>query len=480
MNDIETIILEYLIFNNEFFEKVIPYLDYKLFEQTQHKCICKFIQTYYQSEQEQIPYDILGIKIQNIQNVNTETIEKIKNLYNKLSKPENNNIDGIIKETEKYFKQRKIWNVIANGIEQFEKQKSFNSEFLEQAENAITYSFEDKVGYDYIDNVDERFKTYKENVIKIPTSIKTLNDFTNGGIEKKTLNACISATNGGKSVWLCQEAAFNLLAGRNVLYITLEMSEIQISKRIDANILNIEQDKLKTLSDEAIKFRFKDALKRTQGRLFIQEFPADSCTVLDIKNILDKIKRKHKIDIDVLIVDYLGIMSSYRYSTKNNNSYTIGKHTTEELRSLAVQYNIPIWTAIQFNRGAENTNDIKSLGMGQTSDSYGIPMGLDLLFAIIHTDELDAQNKAVFKILKTRYGANKNTSGLFTVKQNWGLARFENDAEQIDFKEKNDNNTKAGRMINEQLRQEKTNTTNNINTNTLMDNNEGLFDGELI
>lgn len=480
MNDIETIILEYLIFNNEFFEKVIPYLDYKLFEQTQHKCICKFIQTYYQSEQERIPYDILGIKIQNIQNVNTETIEKIKALYNKLSKPENNNIEGIIKETEKYFKQRKIWNVIANGIEQFEKQKSFNSEFLEQAENAITYSFEDKVGYDYIDNVDERFKTYKENVIKIPTSIKTLNEYTNGGIEKKTLNACISATNGGKSVWLCQEAAFNLLCGRNVLYITLEMSEIQISKRIDANILNIEQDKLKTLSDEAIKFRFKDALKRTQGRLFIQEFPADSCTVLDIKNILDKIKRKHKIDIDVLIVDYLGIMSSYRYSTKNNNSYTIGKHTTEELRSLAVQYNIPIWTAIQFNRGAENTNDIKSLGMGQTSDSYGIPMGLDLLFAIIHTDELDVQNKAVFKILKTRYGANKNTSGLFTVKQNWGLARFENDAEQIDFKEKNDNNTKAGRMINEQLRQEKTNTTNNINTNTLMDNNEGLFDGELI
>lgn len=475
MLDIETLILEYLIFNTDYFEVVMPHLEYQIFESTPHKYIARIIQWYYKENGENIPYDILGVKIQNLQNVNAETVNSIKKVYNTIQKPTNTNIEAVIRETEKYIKQRKIWNVISDGIEQYDKSKSFSVDFLDSAEKAITFSFDETAGYDYFANALERFKSYRENVDKIPTSIDKLNEMTGGGVEKQTLNACISSTNGGKSVWLCQEAAYNVLQGRNVLYITLEMRAEAISKRIDANILNTEQDKLGELSDEAVKFRFKQITEKSCGKIFVHSLPADATTVLDIKNMMEKIKRVHNVNIDVLMVDYLGLLNSYRYSAKVNNSYTIGKHTTEELRNLAVQYNIPIWTAIQFNRGAENPEDINDIGLKQTSDSYGIPMGLDFLFAIIHTTELDLQKRSVFKILKTRYSNHKGSTGMFTVKQNYPLARFENDPDQVDFTIKNDNNSNVGKQIDKKLKEKKETNIVPEDTNTVKVTNDDLF-----
>lgn len=452
MLDIETIILQYLIHNKEFFEVVIPYLDEKLFESVPHKHICRIIKKYFIEEERAIPYDLLGVKILNLEKINVETVKAIQTLYGKLTTPNNSDVHGIIKEAEKYFKQRKIWNVISNGIEEYDNSKDFSTEFISQAEEAIGYSFDDNVGYNYMKNFHERFELYKANVVKIPMSISMMNEMTDGGVEKKTINAAISSTGGGKSVWLCQEAAYHLENGRNVLYITLEMSEVQISKRIDANLLNYEQDKLKNVSAEKQKLFYSQLKQKSMGELIIKEFPASSITSLDIKRVIDQIKRKNKIDIDVLIVDYLGLMESYRYSTKMNNSYVIGKHAAEELRSLAVQYNIPVWTAIQFNRGAENPEEAKKLGLGQVSDSYGIPMGLDFLFAIIHTDELAKEKKSIFKILKNRYGEKKNTAGIFTVLQNFACSKFMDDPKCIEIQYKDDSGTDAAKQIDKKLK----------------------------
>jgi replicative DNA helicase len=298
----------------------------------------------------------------------------------------------------------------------------------------------------------------------MPVSIDELNKMTNGGIEQKTLNCVVSSTGGGKSVWLCQEAAYHLMQGKNVLYITLEMSEVQISKRIDANILDIKQDNFKTMSDEAIKLRINQVRQKVLGKLIVKEFPADSITALDIKKIIEQLRRKRKIEIDLLVVDYLGLMGSYRYSTKNNNSYSIGKHSAEELRSLAVQYNIPIWTAIQFNRGAENPEDMKAMGLSNVSDSYGIPMGMDFMFAILHTDEMDKQGKSIFKILKNRYGESKNMAGLFSVITDWGCAKFRDDPNCKEIALKDDSKTKEGAMVDKKVREKEKAKADNNNT----------------
>lgn len=459
MTNIETIILQYLIYNKEYFETVVNYLDYTLFESTPHKIILKIILSYFKDNDNHIPYDILGVKISQIKNISAELINQVNDVYKSISRPETNEIDGLIKETEKYIKQRKTYNVISHGVEEFDKQGEFSDDYLGKAEEAITFSFDNSVGYDYSENIEDRFKLYKENIIKLPISIDELNNLTNGGIEQKTLNCVISSTGGGKSVWLCQEAAFNLLQGKNVLYITLEMSEVQISKRIDANILDIKQDNFKTMSDDAMKLRINQVKQKVLGKLIVKEFPADSITALDIKKVIEQLKRKRKIDVDILIVDYLGLMGSYRYSTKNNNSYAIGKHSAEELRSLAVQYNIPIWTAIQFNRGAENPEDLHALGLSNVSDSYGIPMGMDFMFAILHTDEADKEGKSIFKILKNRYGESKNMAGLFTVLTDWGCAKFRNDPNCKEILLKNDSKTKDGAIIDKKFKEAEKNNT---------------------
>lgn len=455
MNDIETIILQHLIYNSDYFESIVGYLDYKIFSSTPHKIILRIILNYYKENESRIPYDILGVKISQLENVSAEIIKQIKELYSTLKHPEEFNTNLILKETENYIRYRKIYDAISIGAENLDSKKDFSGDYIKQMEDAIYFKLDNSVGYDYFSNIESRFELYKEDVTKIPTSIDELNNLTNGGIQPKTINCVISSTGGGKSVWLCQEAAYNVKNGKNVLYITLEMSETEIAKRIDANLINTKQDDLRKLSAEASRFRFEQLKSKTYGKLIIKEFPADSITTLDIKKVIEELKRNMKIDIDMLIVDYLGLMGSYRYSTRNNNSYSIGKHATEELRSLAVQYNIPIWTAIQFNRGAENAEEAKSLGLGQVSDSYGIPMGLDFSFCILHTDELSKNGKSVFKILKNRYGESKNSMGMFTVKTNWGCARFENDPECVEIRTKDDSNTKDGKNISKKLKEDK-------------------------
>lgn len=476
MNDIETVILQNLIYNSEYFESIITYMDYKLFTSTPHKIILKIILNYYRENESRIPYDILGVRISQLENISAEIIKQVKDLYSILKHPEELHTDLILKETEEYIRYRKIYEAISDGAENLDNKKSFSGDYIKQMEDAIYFKLDNSVGYDYFANISNRFELYKENIVKIPTSIDELNNLTNGGIQPKTINCVISSTGGGKSVWLCQEATYNVQNGKNVLYITLEMSEVEIAKRIDANLINIRQDDLKTLSPENTKYRFEQLKSKTFGKLIIKEFPADSITTLDIKKVIEELKRNQKIEIDMLIVDYLGLMGSYRYSTRNNNSYSIGKHATEELRSLAVQYNIPVWTAIQFNRGAENAEEAKSLGLGQVSDSYGIPMGLDFSFAILHTDSMTQNGKAIFKILKNRYGESKNSMGMFTVKPNWGCARFENDPDCVEIRTKDDSNTKDGKKMDEKLKEKKeTNKIPEEDPNTFGDAIDDLF-----
>lgn len=481
MLDVETLILQYLIQDSVYFSEVINYIKSEFFRDIETRKIVDIIKKYYNEQNKQISLDVLGIQISHIDGINQETFNKINNLFLQISqKITTPDTIGMIAETEKYFKRRYIWRVLEDGIIEISDVKNkglISSNLLEKTEKALLYSFNKDPFYKYKEKFSDRISLYQENVLKISTSSKMLNSMTDGGIEKQTLNACISSTNGGKTVWLCQETAYNLLQGKNVLYITLEMSRNQISKRIDANLMNIKQDDLKTLSPESAIMRFKhNVMDKTLGDIYIVELPADSSTTLDIKKQLDKIQQQDKVHIDMVVVDYIGILGSYNYSSKTHSLYTIGSKKVEELRNLAVQYDIPIWTAIQFNRSAENADELKSIGLGQTSDSYGMPMGLDFVFAILHTDELDIQKKAVFKILKSRYGERKKATGVFTVIQNYANARFEDDPDVIIVENKTDNKTKAIRDINKKLEGQ---IDSKENSDIIRNKNEDIF-GESI
>ncbi len=205
----------------------------------------------------------------------------------------------------------------------------------------------------------------------------------------------------GKSLFMCHFASSVLLQGKNVLYITMEMAEERIAERIDANLLNINIHEIEKLPRQMFETKVTNLAKKTQGTLIIKEYPTASAHSGHFKSLLNELALKKSFKPDIIFIDYLNICASSRFKGGNNiNSYTLIKSIAEELRGLAVELNIPIFTATQANRGGYNNSDID---LSNTSESYGLPSTADLLFALIATEELEELSQILVKQLKNRY-----------------------------------------------------------------------------
>jgi len=205
----------------------------------------------------------------------------------------------------------------------------------------------------------------------------------------------------GKSLFMCHVAAGVLKQSRNVLYITMEMAEERIAERIDANLLNVTMDELKTIDHEAFNKRIHKVAKKTQGKLIVKEYPTASAHAGHFRALLEELKVKRGFVPDIIMIDYLNICASQRMKQGGSvNSYTYIKSIAEELRGLAVEYNVPIISATQTTRGGYSNSDV---GLEDTSESFGLPATADLMFALISNEELEQMNQIIVKQLKNRY-----------------------------------------------------------------------------
>jgi hypothetical protein len=211
----------------------------------------------------------------------------------------------------------------------------------------------------------------------------------------------LAGTGVGKSLFMCHCAAANLSIGKNVLYITLEMAEERIAERIDANLMNIEVDRLTGLPKEAYLKKVERIREKTTGKLIIKEYPTASANVNHFKHLLNELKLKRQFIPDIIYIDYLNICSSARMKMGNSvNSYTYIKAIAEELRGLAVEFRMPIVSATQTTRSGYASSDVD---LTDTSESFGLPATADLMFALISTEELEDLNQIMVKQLKNRY-----------------------------------------------------------------------------
>ncbi|NBT08971.1 MAG: hypothetical protein EBS98_09245 [Chitinophagia bacterium] len=205
----------------------------------------------------------------------------------------------------------------------------------------------------------------------------------------------------GKSLAMCHFAAYNLIAGKNVLYITLEMAEERIAERIDANLLNVAIDELSLLPKEIYLKKIEKIKSKTPGRLIIKEYPTGAAGANNFRFLINELKLKKSFVPDIIYVDYLNICMSSRLKLSGSvNSYSYIKAIAEELRGLAVECDLPIVTATQVNRTGFTSSDI---GLEDTSESFGLPATADLMFALISTEELADLNQIMVKQLKSRY-----------------------------------------------------------------------------
>jgi archaellum biogenesis ATPase FlaH len=267
--------------------------------------------------------------------------------------------------------------------------------------DALAVSFDNHIGHDYLQDYEKRYESYHRKEEKISFDLEYFNKITGGGLSNKTLNICLAGTGTGKSLFMCHVASSVLLQGKNVLYITLEMAEERIAERIDANLLNIPIQDIVDLPKQMFETKVTNLAKKTQGTLIIKEYPTASAHAGHFKSLLNELALKKSFKPDIIFIDYLNICSSSRFKGGSNvNSYTLVKSIAEELRGLAVEFNVPIVSATQTTRSGFGSSDVE---LTDTSESFGLPATADLMFALISTEELEGLGQILVKQLKNRY-----------------------------------------------------------------------------
>ena len=398
---IETTILSSLLYNEEYTRKVIPFIRQEYFSDHTERTIFKTINDYVEKYNNNPSIESLNIDIQKAV-LNEDQHKTIQGYLSELSSSESD-FQWLVDETEKWCKDRAIYNAIFSGIQIIDgKSKDQTPEAIPDIlSNALAVSFDTQVGHDYIEQSSERFDFYHTVEEKIPFDLEFFNKITKGGMPNKTLNIVLAGTGVGKSLFMCHVAAASLMQSKNVLYITLEMADKKIAERIDANLMNISLDDLHDLPKRMFESRIEKIQKKTHGQLIVKEYPTASAHCGHFRALFNELALKKSFRPDIVFVDYLNICSSSRFKPGSSvNSYSYIKSIAEEMRGLAVEFNIPIMSATQTTRSGFVSTDI---GLEDTSESFGLPATADLMFAIISTEELEKLNQMLVKQLKNRY-----------------------------------------------------------------------------
>ena len=401
--NIEQVVLKNILSNEKYMRKVLPFIKPDYFEGI-YKLLFreagKFVGKY-----NKLPNaEAFKIEIDNSDSYNEEqyrhAVEIIPNLFEK----EDVNETWLYENTEKWCQDRALYNAVMESIQIIDgKHNTLTKNALpEILTKALGVSFDTNVGHDYIENADERYQFYHRDEERIPFDLEYFNLITKGGLPNKTLNICLAGTGVGKSLFMCHSAASALTQGRNVLYITMEMAEERIAERIDANLLDVPIDQLKNLSQEMFSDRVYKLSTRTNGKLIIKEYPTGQANTSHFRALLNELKLKKSFEPEMIYVDYLNICASSRMKGMGGaiNSYSYIKAIAEEIRGLAVEFDVPIVSATQTTRSGYSNSDV---GLEDTSESFGLPATADLMFAIISTEELEKMGQLAVKQLKNRY-----------------------------------------------------------------------------
>ena len=402
MERIERTALRNLIHNEEYSRKVLPFIKEDYFSDRLEKLLFKEIYKFITKFNALPTKEALSIEINDSKDINEDEYKKITDIIATLN-PEKINLEWLVETTEKFCKDRAIHNAILSGIQIIDgKDKKHTPEYLpEMLSDALSVSFDQKVGHDYLLETKERFEFYKKKEERLELDLEFFNKITRGGIPSKTLNICLAGTGVGKTMFMTHLASSVLLQGKNVLYITLEMAEERIAERIDANLLNVGMSDLEELPYQMYETKINKLQSKTTGQLIIKEYPTATAHTGHFKNLISELALKKSFKPDIVFVDYLNICASSRFkSGANVNSYTYIKAIAEELRGLAVEHDIPIFSATQTTRGGYVSSDV---GLEDTSESFGLPATADFMFALISSEELEEKNQIMVKQLKNRY-----------------------------------------------------------------------------
>jgi replicative DNA helicase len=401
---IETNILSQLINSESYARKVLPFLKEEYFQTITDRLLVTKIKEYMEKYNVPPSKDALYIELENTDSLSEADYSNTVSQVEQLKQDDDVNEQWLIDKTEQFCQEKAVYNAIMESIHIIDgKNKNKTKQAIPQVlSEALAVSFDNHIGHDFIEDYQQRFDFYHHKEERIPFDLDYMNRITKGGLPRKSLNIILAGTGVGKSLAMCHFAASNMMEGKNVLYITMEMAEEKIAERIDANLLNVKVDELVNLPKDMYDKKISDLRQRTPGRLIIKEYPTASAHSGHFRHLINELKIKRNFTPDIIYIDYLNICSSSRTKAIGGtiNSYTYIKAIAEELRGLAVEKNVPIVSATQTTRSGFSNSD---LGLEDTSESFGLPATADFMFAIINSDEMEQLGQLMVKQLKNRY-----------------------------------------------------------------------------
>ena len=398
---VETLILKNLLLTEEYPRRVLPFIKKEYFEDKTDQILFDITHKYFVKYSAVPTVEALTIEVGKITSISDDQFKQITQTLESFDK-EVTELDWLMDTTEKWCQDRAIYLALMESIKIADgsDQKKDAGAIPSILSDALAVSFDNHIGHDYIDDYEERYESYHRVETKVPFDLDFFNKITKGGLPNKTLNIALAGTGVGKSLFMCHVASSVLLQGRNVLYITMEMAEEKIAERIDANLLNVDIQQLAQLPKIMFENKITDLSKKTQGKLIVKEYPTASAHAGHFRALLNDLALKKAFRPEIIFIDYLNICTSQRFRNASVNSYTMVKSIAEELRGLAVEFNVPLVSATQTTRSGYGSSDVD---LTDTSESFGLPATADLMFALISTEELEEQNQIMVKQLKNRY-----------------------------------------------------------------------------
>ena len=398
---LEITILRNLIFNEDFTRKTLPFINEIYFPKREEKILFQEIDSFVQKYKNLPTKESILIELSNRKDINEDENRLVKELISQLN-PEDVEQQWLLDTTEKFCKDRAVHNAVLDGIKILDKKdtKRTPEAIPGILADALAVSFDNHIGHDYIEDAEARFKYYHTKEKKYQFDLRYFNKITKGGVPSKTLNIALAGTGVGKSLFMCHCASAYLAQGLNVLYITLEMAEERIAERIDANLLDTTIDDLHALPKDLYDSKILKVKNKTNGQLIIKEYPTASAHSGHFRALFNELALKKSFRPDVVFIDYLNICASARFKGGNISSYFYIKAIAEELRGLAVEFNVPIFSATQTTRTGFVSTDI---GLEDTSESFGLPATADFMFALMSNEELEQLGQMKVKQLKNRY-----------------------------------------------------------------------------
>ena len=399
--DDSLLVLSQLINNKVYFKRIMHHIEPKYFDFDLDRRIFKFIKNY-SDKYKEAPTPLVTKNALSNLDLSNESHEQYINEFVKLIEAaEIVPLEPMLDKTEIFIKEMELKVAVMEAASIYKGESKLSPESLpELFKTALSKSIEDDHGDFYFDEecALARLESYNSPESKVKFKLKKFNDVTNNGVTTKALHCFVAGPNVGKTATLIALASDYIECGNDVLYITLEMSRAQIGIRFDARLLNYETDEIPKLNPELYKEKVR-AKKESCGRLIIKEYPTNELTAQKLEILLDELETKFNYRPKVVMIDYMGICSSYLLKERNNIGIYYTK-VAEEFRAAAQRKDIAIWTAMQMTTESLDSTDptLKNISYGQ-----GIAKTSDMVWFGIRTEELDAKGQLLIKQEKTRY-----------------------------------------------------------------------------